>query len=99
MWCAATATVHFSAPVVFFQSASFRFSRRAVASATLASNCLASASALAPIISSLVCAYTTLTSDYQYRAPRRQHVAFTATFLLVLGSRDQFVEVSVKSLE
>jgi hypothetical protein len=30
MWCAVTATVHFSAAVVFFQSASLSFSRRAV---------------------------------------------------------------------
>src|SRR5215813_14847380 len=58
MWCAATATVHFSAAVVFFQSASLRFWRRAVASATLASNCLASASPLAPMISPLgLCLY------------------------------------------
>src|SRR5712691_158256 len=56
MWCAVTATVHFSAAVVFFQSASLIFSRRAVASCTLASNCLAYASPLAPMVSSLVCA-------------------------------------------
>src|SRR2546428_4029661 len=57
MWCAVTPTVHFSAPVVFFQSASLSLSRRAVASSTLASNCLANASPLAPMVSSsLVCA-------------------------------------------
>src|SRR5712692_8413458 len=55
MWCAVTATVHFSAAVVFFQSASLSFSRRAVASSTLTSNCLANASPLAPMVSSLVC--------------------------------------------
>src|SRR5712692_5040075 len=55
MWCAVTATVHFSAAVVFFHSASLSFSRRAVASSTLASNCLANASPLAPMVSSLVC--------------------------------------------
>src|SRR2546425_3272326 len=55
MWCAATATVHFSAAVVFFQSPSLSFSKRAVASSTLASNCLANASPLAPMVSSLVC--------------------------------------------
>src|SRR3990172_6376321 len=55
MWCAVTPTVHFSAAVVFFQSASLSFSRTAVASFTLASNCLASASPLAPMVSSSVC--------------------------------------------
>src|SRR5947208_363338 len=55
MWCAATATVHFSAAVVFFQSASLSFSKRAVTSSTLASNCLANASPLAPMVTSLVC--------------------------------------------
>src|SRR5260370_30808807 len=55
MWCAVAATDHFSAAVVFFQSASLSFSKRAVASSTLASNCLANASPLAPMVSSLVC--------------------------------------------
>src|SRR5712692_871559 len=55
MWCAVTATVHFSAAVVFSQSASLSFSRRPVASSTLASNCLANASPLAPMVSSLLC--------------------------------------------
>src|SRR6266536_2964284 len=50
MWCAATPTVHPSAAVVFFQSASVSFSRRAVASCTLASSCLAYASPLAPMV-------------------------------------------------
>src|SRR5258705_13115959 len=49
MWCAVTATVHFSAAVVFFQSASVNFSRRIVASSTFASNCSANASPLAPM--------------------------------------------------
>src|SRR6266403_4226694 len=55
MWWAATATVHFSAAVVFFQSASLSLSKRAVASSTLASNCLANASPLAPMVSSVIC--------------------------------------------
>src|SRR5690348_14165720 len=50
MWCAVTPTVHCSAAVVFFQSASLRPSRRIVASATLASNCRANASPLAPMV-------------------------------------------------
>jgi len=49
MWCAVTATVHFSAAVVFFQSASVNFPRRVVASSTFASNCVANASPLAPM--------------------------------------------------
>ena len=48
MWCAVTATVHFSAAVAFFQSASVNFSRRVVASSTFASNCFANASAGEP---------------------------------------------------
>src|SRR5215813_9339808 len=50
MWCAVTATVHFSAAVVFVQSAAVSDSRRAVAASTLASNSLASESPLAPIV-------------------------------------------------
>src|SRR5712692_5149033 len=53
-WCAVTPTVHFSAAVVFFQSASLSFSSTAVASCTLASYCLANASAFAPMVSSSV---------------------------------------------
>src|SRR6266404_539832 len=55
MWCAVAATVHLSAAVVFFQSASLSFSRRVVASSTLTSNCVANVSPLAPMVSSLVC--------------------------------------------
>src|SRR5262245_47995229 len=54
MWCAVAATVHFSAAVVFFQSVTLSFSRRAVASSTLASNSLANASPLAPMVSSVI---------------------------------------------
>src|SRR5215467_3581016 len=50
MWCAVRATVHFSAAVVFLQSASVSDSRRAVAASTLASNSRASDSPLAPIV-------------------------------------------------
>src|SRR5215472_1188177 len=54
MWCAVTATVHFSAAVVFLQSAAVSDSRRAVAASTLASNSRASDSPLAPIVLLLV---------------------------------------------
>src|SRR5215472_4087281 len=50
MWCAVRATVHFSAAVVFLQSASVSDSRRVVAASTLASNSRASDSPLAPIV-------------------------------------------------
>src|SRR4030095_3665536 len=53
-WCATTPTVHFSEAVVFFQSASVRPSSTPVASCTFASNCFASASALAAMEPSLV---------------------------------------------
>src|SRR5215813_3758238 len=69
MWCAVAATVHFSAAVVFFQSASLSFSRRRVASVTLVSNWLASASPLAPMVSSLRCPSLYKTND----APRDRH--------------------------
>src|SRR5882724_339726 len=55
MWCAVTPTVHFSAAVVSFQSASLSLSRMAVASSTLVSNCLAYASPLAPMVSLPLC--------------------------------------------
>src|SRR5438094_808214 len=53
-WCATTPTVHFSDVVVFFQSASLRRSNTPVASCTFCSNCFASASALAAMVSSSV---------------------------------------------
>src|SRR5262245_6824091 len=48
-WCAVTPTVHFSAAVTFFQSASSSFSSVVTASRALLSNCLANASVFAPI--------------------------------------------------
>src|SRR5437660_583075 len=53
-WCATTPTVHFSDVVVVFQSASLRRSNTPVASCTFCSNCFASASALAAMVSSSV---------------------------------------------
>src|SRR6058998_2519110 len=48
-WCAVTPTVHLSAAVTFFQSASPSFSSVATASRAFPSNCLASASVFAPM--------------------------------------------------
>src|SRR6185436_17845722 len=48
-WCAVTPTVHFSASVIFFQSASLSFSSTDAASWAFASNCFASTSLFAPI--------------------------------------------------
>src|SRR3989454_788860 len=48
-WCAVTPTVHLSAAVTLFQSASPSFSSVATASRAFPSNCLASASVFAPM--------------------------------------------------
>src|SRR5207249_7862475 len=48
-WCAVTPTVHLSAAVTLFQSASPSFSSVATASRAFSSNCLASASVFAPM--------------------------------------------------
>src|SRR5438093_2390292 len=63
MWCATTPTGHFSAAVVFFQSASLSRSITAVASWAFVSNCFAKASALAPMVSSLLSGCSTVPDD------------------------------------